>query len=274
MCKKLKLFVFLAALWVQARAQDTVYLGTPGSRPFMTVFRAEGKVIHTAVIVCSGGSYGRTADMEEGLPAAKLLASSGITAFLLDYRVPMGHDSVPLADAQAAIAWVREHAGRFRARVGQIGIMGFSAGGHLAATVGTHFQDPYGEIPVSENLRPDFMVLVYPVISMTDALTHSRSRRNFLGDSPSPEQIREFSNELQVTPQTPPAFIVAAVDDPVVKVANSLLFSAALRQQGIQTELFLYASGGHGFGIHNQTATIEWTDAAIRWIKNGAWKAK
>ncbi|WP_259070361.1 alpha/beta hydrolase [Mucilaginibacter sp. X4EP1] len=266
------LFILMRTL--SAYAQDTVFLDKPKNRPYLIVFSSKRKDTRTAIIICSGGSYGRTADIEEGLPAAKLLAAKGISAFLLDYRFPKGQDSIPLADAQTAIAYVRAHARRYHVQANEVGIMGFSAGGHLVSTIGTHFQTRYDNTIKAANLRPDFMVLIYPVISMADSLTHTGSRRNFLGNPPTKEQVIEFSNELQVTADTPPAFVVAAVDDQIVKVANSLYFSAALRQHKVKTELFLYVKGGHGFGINNRTATVQWTDEALPWIINKQWKKR
>ncbi|HEY4876773.1 MAG TPA: alpha/beta hydrolase [Puia sp.] len=263
------LLLFSILLPTVLLAQDTVNLSQPGSRPFLTIYRpADTKqTSHTAVIICSGGSYGRTADEEEGIPAAKFLAANGITAFLLDYRIPQGKDSLPLADAQEAIRYVRLHAKEYHFSPAKVGIMGFSAGGHLVSTIGTHWKNNYDTIQSTISTRPDFMVLVYPVISFADSLTHLRSRSNFLGNEITPERIKEFSNELQVTEDTPPAFIVAAVDDGVVKVENSLYFEAALRQHHVPVEIFLYQKGGHGFGIDNKTASVQWTDACIQWIR-------
>jgi acetyl esterase/lipase len=241
--------------------------------PTLTLYRPDKKLATgIAVIICSGGSYGRTADLEEGIPAAESLSTAGITAFLLDYRVPNAmqmedQSTGPLMDAQKAIQYVREHAASYRISADKIGIMGFSAGGHLVSTAGTHFSKSYIDNPGQTSLRPDFMILIYPVISMADSLTHLRSRRNLLGPDPGPEKIREYSNERQVTDQTPPTYLVAAVDDTVVKVQNSLYFSAALRQHHIPTQLFLYAKGGHGFGIHNDSAETQWMEDCIRWIK-------
>lgn len=262
-------FLLFSLLPLITVAQETVNLDKPGDRPILYVYRPVDtrSATHTAVIVCSGGSYGRTADDEEGIPAAKLLAVEGITAFLLDYRLPEGKDSLPLGDAQRAIRWVRGHAKEYDVAEDKVGIMGFSAGGHLVSTIGTHWRNNYDTALSAASARPDFMVLVYPVISFVDSLTHFRSRRNFLGDSITPDRIREFSNEGQVSDDTPPAFIVAAVDDPVVKVENSLYFEAALRQHGVAVEMFLYAKGGHGFGIDNQTASVQWTGACVKWIK-------
>ncbi|HLY72136.1 MAG TPA: alpha/beta hydrolase, partial [Puia sp.] len=262
----LLLFVFPSSLFGQG---NVINLGKSDKRPLMFVYRPIHKMTATlsAVIVCSGGSYRHTADEVEGEPAANLLAANGITAFLLDYRIPDGRDSMPLADAQKAIRYVKEHAKEYHVRPDRIGIMGFSAGGHLASSVGTHWRNSYDTSNTLISDRPDFMVLVYPLISFADSLTHILSRSNFLGNDLRSESIREFSNELQVKDDTPPTFIVAALDDDVVKVENSLYFEAALRQHHVPAEIFLYAKGGHGFGIYNETASVQWTDACINWIR-------
>ena len=251
-------------------AQDTVNLTQPGSRPYLIIYRPvdANRASQTAVIVCSGGSYARTNDEGEGIPAAKLLASNEITAFILDYRIPEGRDSLPLADAQKAIRYVREHAKNYNVNINKIGIIGFSAGGHLASTIGTHWKNNYDRSTSNTSARPDFMVLVYPVISFADSLSHLDSRNNFLGDFITEGTIFEFSNELQVKDSTPPTFIVHALNDETVKVENSLYFEAALRQHRVPVEMFLYSKGGHGFGINNEEASVQWTEPCIKWIMN------
>ncbi|MBV8252110.1 MAG: alpha/beta hydrolase [Chitinophaga sp.] len=256
--------------------QDTLVIRPKNIMPTLTVFQpAADKATGIAVVVCSGGSYRGLADPVEGIPAAQKLAASGITAFLLRYRVPradlMTHkEIVPVMDAQRAIQYIREHAAEFKIHSNEVGIMGFSAGGHLAATTGTHFNKTYIENPRGTNLRPDFMVLIYPVISFADSLTHTRSRENLIGPDITPEKIHEYSNELQVSDNTPPVFIVHAMDDREVKVANSLYFTAALEQHHIPVKLFLYTNGGHGFGVDNRTATAQWIDPCLIWIKDTA----
>ncbi|HLX90947.1 MAG TPA: family 78 glycoside hydrolase catalytic domain [Puia sp.] len=262
-------FAFLLALFFIApnslfAQDDTIWLAGKGQRPYMTVFQPEASIrTDIVVIVCSGGSYRGTADEVEGIPAARKLQAAGITAFLLDYRLPQGNDTLPLSDAQNAIMYLRQW------HFGSLGIMGFSAGGHLVSTIGTHFQHNYTGKKTSRSLRPDFMVLVYPVISFADSLTHQLSRSNFLGENITPERIREFSNELQVTEKTPPTFLVAAEDDNVVRVENSLDFAAACKQHGVPVTIFLYAKGGHGFGVNNELDPRPWTDSCTSWIKSG-----
>ncbi|WP_207209601.1 alpha/beta hydrolase [Flavobacterium sp. 140616W15] len=148
----------------------------------------------------------------------------------------------------------------------KIGIQGSSAGGHLAATTGTHYTKSYIDNPLKTNLRPDFMILTYPVISMTDELTHMGSRNNLLGKNASAEEIKEFSNELHVTSETPPTFITHAIDDNDVIVQNSLVFIAALQKNKVPVESFFYANGGHGFGMDNPTSDVQWIAHCIDWI--------
>ena len=240
--------------------------------PTLTVFApAAGKATNIAVIVCSGGAYFKVSDAIEGFPAAEKLAAAGITAFVLHYRVPRSDlmpnkETGPIQDAQYAIRFVREHAATYGIDPHRLGIMGFSAGGHLVSTVGTHFDHCYIDNPLGTNLRPDLMILVYPVISFADSLTHILSRRNLIGPDIAPEKVREYSNELQVTDSTPPTFITHAIDDPVVKVANTLHFAAALEQHHVPVKLFIYAKGGHGFGVDNDKASVQWIDPCIQWI--------
>jgi acetyl esterase/lipase len=173
----------------------------------------------------------------------------------------------PVQDAQRALQIVRENAKAWDIQKDRIGIMGFSAGGHLASTAGTHFQHAYIDNPKKLNLRPDFMILVYPVISFTDSIGHIGSRDQLLGKNPSPEKIREYSNELQVTPQTPPTFLVHAKSDDVVNVKNSIQFADALRKNGVPEEVYLYEQGGHGFGMNNKTSSVRWMDLVQQWMR-------
>lgn len=241
--------------------------------PQLTVFRPEKNLANgTAVIICSGGSYGGRANRVEGTPACKKLVEAGITAFLLDYRLPKAEtmdrkELVPLTDAQRAIQYVRENAVKFGIDPARLGIMGFSAGGHLVSTVGTHFTKTELKNPQGTSLRPDFMVLVYPVISFADSLTHKGSRMNLIGPEITPENIRAYSNEWNVTDQTPPTYLTSGMDDKTVDVRNSLYFAAALRQSRVPVELFLYEKGRHGYGVNNNQAKVQWIDDCIEWIK-------
>ncbi|WP_256007142.1 alpha/beta hydrolase [Pedobacter deserti] len=241
--------------------------------PRLTLYAPKKDLSNGAVvIVCSGGSYSGRANGTEGIPACKKLNEAGITAFLLDYRVPKADrmdrkEVVPLTDAQRAIQYVRENARKFKINSRKLGIMGFSAGGHLVSTVGTKFQHTELSNPKGTSLRPDFMILVYPVISFADSLTHKGSRTNLIGPDITPDRISAYSSELHVTAQTPPTYLTSGMDDKAVKVENSLYFAAALKQHGVPVELFLYEKGAHGYGVYNKQAQAQWIDDCIRWIK-------
>lgn len=224
-----------------------------------------------AVIICPGGGYAILAISHEGHDVAQLLAAQGISAFVLKYRLPKDEIMVdkrigPLQDAQRAIQLVRERASEWGIAENQIGIAGFSAGGHLAATLSTHYKDAVIANPKHTSLRPDFSLLVYPVISMQEPLTHGGSRTNLLGDHPSPGDVALFSNELQVTADTPPAFLVHAENDTGVPIANSEVYVAALKQQGVEAKLLTYPEGGHGFGLNNKTTADKWFDHFLKWL--------
>lgn len=267
-----------ARSWVTGK--DTIIIRHRTIMPTLAVFSPLSEYhSRLTVIICSGGSYRNVADSQEGIPVAQKLASEGITAFVLHYRVPrndlmVNKSTAPMQDLQKAIKYVREHADSFHIDKNKLGIMGFSAGGHLVSTVATHPDSVYISNVNNTDLKPDFMVLVYPVISFADSLTHQLSRYNLIGPNYSPDQIINYSNELQVNFKTPSTFITHAIDDDVVKVENSLYFYAALQQANVSSEIFLYKQGGHGFGILNSTAKVQWIDNCIGWMKNGAWRRK
>ncbi len=226
----------------------------------------------TAIIICPGGSYSILAASHEGSEVAKVFKSWGIVAFVLKYRLP--DDSImitkeigPLQDAQRAIQLVRQNAAKWNIDPNKIGIMGFSAGGHLASTASTHFKKAVIENPSNISLRPDFSVLIYPVISFTDSLAHQGSRNNLIGKNPSPEKITEYSNEMQVDSQTPPAFLMHTYDDKTVKVDNSKRYYEALQKNKVVAELRLYEQGGHGFGMYNKTTTESWMESLKKWLR-------
>lgn len=229
------------------------------------------KATGAAIVICPGGGYGILASTHEGTDVARQLNEWGVAAFVLKYRLPdtaiMKDRSIgPLQDAQRAIQLVREHAGAWHIDPQRVGIMGFSAGGHLASTAGTHFSRPVIATKNKPSVRPDFMVLLYPVISFTDSLTHMGSRNNLVGNPASAANIRLFSNELQVTRKTPPAFLVHAKDDDVVKFNNATAFQAALKKHKIPNELVVYEKGGHGFGMNNPTTSDKWMDHLRDWL--------
>ena len=229
-----------------------------------------------AVIICPGGGYNYLAYDLEGSDVAKFFNAKGLAAIVLKYRPPVsscniiGHKS-PLLDAQRAIRLVRYHSAEWHIDSNKIGIMGFSAGGHLASTAGTHFDagEKNAADPVeSMSSRPDFMILIYPVITMSLPYTHQGSREALLGKNPGDSLIQYFSNELHVTQNTPPVFIVHADDDNAVPVENSLLFYQALRKNGISTEMHIYPKGGHGFALALDKGCLEtWPDRCIDWLR-------
>ncbi len=251
---------------------DSVLIIGKVSRPTLTVYLpSKEKATGAAVVICPGGGYWIVAAGHEGADVAKRLNASGIAAFVLKYRIPddstmINKEIGPLQDAQRAIQIVRSRAGEWGLDAHRIGIMGFSAGGHLASTAGTRFTKSYIDNPQHINLRPDFMILAYPVISFTDKIGHAGSRNQLLGENPSPEKIKEYSNEMQVTDQTPPTFLVHAKDDDGVPYANSLVFADALKNYHIPEKVFLYEKGGHGFGLINKTSNILWMDICLQWL--------
>jgi acetyl esterase/lipase len=224
-----------------------------------------------AVIICPGGGYGMESYRLEGTVIAEAFAEQGITAFILKYRLPsdsiMKDKSIgPLQDAQQAIRMVRQRATEWKVDTSRIGIMGFSAGGHLAATAATHFSKSYIPNPEKTNLRPDFLILVYPVISMTDSLTHMGSRNNLLGKNPAEDQILLFSNELHVNRNTPPTWLTHTGDDTAVPVENSIRFYQALIKKKVPAEMHLYPKGNHGFILKLQPG--EWMMPLFDWVKS------
>ncbi|RNI31895.1 alpha/beta hydrolase [Rufibacter immobilis] len=240
--------------------------------PTLTVFLpAKGKANGTAVVICPGGGYAKLAFSHEGLDVAHKLTERGVAAFVLKYRLPdstvtSNLEITPLQDAQQALYLVRQRAQEWGVNPERVGIMGFSAGGHVASTAGTHFNRP--QIPNRENfsLRPDFMVLVYPVISGDSAISHKGSFANLLGKKPAAEKLKTYSNETQVTAQTPPTFLLHASDDKTVPAQNSLVFYQALLQHKIPAELHIYQNGGHGFGLNNKTTQDQWLERCLNWM--------
>lgn len=240
------------------------------SQPTLTLFLTPGKP-KGAVVVCPGGGYVHLAMAHEGMEIAKMLNQAGYAAFVLKYRLPSDETMVdktigPLQDAQRAIQIVRERAKEWGVDPGKVGIMGFSAGGHLASTAGTHFATPVIENKSGVSLRPDFMILMYPVISFSDSIGHRGSRDYLIGKQPSAEMIAKYSNEFQVTAGVPPTFIVHSEDDKTVPVANSIHFYEALLHNKVPAEMHIYPAGGHGYGLHNKTTTDLWSERLVNWL--------
>lgn len=251
------------------------------SHPTLAVYLPPaGTANGTAVVVCPGGGYVHLAMSHEGIDVAHWLNSLGIAAFVLKYRLPSDETMIdktigPLQDAQRAMQLVRERAADWGVDVHRVGILGFSAGGHLASTAGTHFDEAVIDNKGDISLRPDFMLLLYPVISMSDSIGHRGSRDYLLGKDPDPAKVLAYSNELRVTAETPPTFLVAAEDDKTVMVVNSLYFYEALVRNHVPSELTIYPRGGHGFGLHNPTTGADqWPDRAAEWMKVNGWLSK
>ena len=245
----------------------------PEDKPKLTLYpvpaaRANG----AAVVVCPGGSYRTLASDHEGKQVAEWLNTLGVSAFVLQYRVgPRYRHPAPLADAQRAVRLVRSRSREWGVDRARVGILGFSAGGHLASTAGTHFDDgnPQAPDPVERmGSRPDFMILAYPVISFTAAFAHSGSRQSLLGEAPDPKLVRELSNELHVTARTPPAFLFHTADDAGVPVENSLAFFQALHAAQVPAELHVFPKGPHGVGLApHDPALSQWPKLCAAWLQ-------
>ncbi|WP_179021054.1 alpha/beta hydrolase [Winogradskyella forsetii] len=242
------------------------------SRPTLTVFKPE-EPNGTAVIICPGGGYHHLAIHKEGYKVAEWLNTLGITAFVLKYRLPndaiMKDKSIgPLQDAQRAMRYVRRTADNWSIDRAKIGIMGFSAGGHLAATLSTQYDKVVYETKDNISAKPDFSILIYPVISMKDTITHQGSKANLLGETPSEETIEFFSNESQIDANTPTTFLVHATDDKSVPVENSIQYYLGLKTYDLPVEMHIYKKGGHGFGLGKGKTAHSWTSACSEWLKN------
>lgn len=229
-----------------------------------------------AVVICPGGGYGGLAYDWEGTDIAKWLNSKGIAGIVLKYRLPESASvevsyKAPLQDVQRAMKLVRSNAPNWNIDEEKIGIMGFSAGGHLASTLGTHLDSEYSikkDAVDALSSRPNFMALIYPVISMRPKFTHQGSKNALLGKNPSQQLVEEFSNEQQVKDNTPPTFIIHATDDDAVPVENSLLFYEALKEKNIFVEMHIYPFGGHGFSLALDKGYLSsWTDRLYDWLK-------
>ena len=227
----------------------------------------------TAVLICPGGGYAGLAFNHEGYAIAKWLNDNGIAGIVLKYRLPsdliMKDKSIgPLQDAQEAIRTIRRNAEKWNINPNKVGVIGFSAGGHLASTLSTHYAEKVYEPKDTLSARPDFSILMYPVITMDSSFTHAGSRRNLIGEKPSADAVRRFSNELQVNGKTPPTFLVHSMDDKTVPVKNSIVYYEALVKYGIPSELHVFRKGGHGYGLAGGKETeSSWPDLCIKWLK-------
>lgn len=277
------LLFFSQAAHAQTTVPQTVPLwpdGAPGALgtadedvPSLTPFIVTGpEKVATAVIVCPGGAYVHLSFQKEGTDVAKWLNQLGISAFVLKYRLgPKYHHPIELEDAQRAIRYVRLHAKDYGYDANHIGIWGFSAGGHLASTTGTHFDagKPDSADPIErQSSRPDFMVLAYPVITLTDPYTHRVSRDSLLGKDADPALIELLSNEKQVTRDTPPTFLFHTSEDKTVPVENSVFFFLALQKAGAPNEMHIFQKGNHGVGLAQTDPVLKiWPDLLAAWLK-------
>jgi acetyl esterase/lipase len=278
----LLLLITSAGLFAQALPPPELLwpAGAPGAlgsadtdKPTLTPYLVPaGRGTGTAVVVCPGGGYVNLSMELEGSQIARWLNSVGVSAFVLKYRLgPRYHHPIELGDAQRALRTVRSKAAQYRVLPNRVGIMGFSAGGHLASTAATHFDagNPDAADPIDrQGSRPDFAVLCYPVISFTTPYVHRGSMRALLGESPDPKLVENLSNELQVTAQTPPTFLFHTYTDPVVPVENSMLFFMALRKAGVPAEIHIYENGPHGVGLaQTDEALSSWPARLADWLR-------
>jgi len=257
------------ATYIEKTVDDWI---TDVSIPMITpYFPEKGKATGTAIIVFPGGGYGGLASGHEGRAVAQQFNKIGVTAFVVKYRLPSDSIMVdktigPLQDAQRAIQMVREHAAEWGIDPHKIGIIGFSAGGHLASTLLTHYSKALIDNPKNTSLRPDFGMLIYPVISF-GSQAHVGSRENLIGKNPPQALIDLYSNEKQITSDTPPTFLVHATDDDVVPVQNSIMFYNGLIEHKVKAEMHIFEAGGHGFGMENPKSTEHWFDWAANWLR-------
>jgi acetyl esterase/lipase len=257
--------------------------GAPGAlgndvadNPAVSVFLPSANPTKTVVVVAPGGGYVHLAIDHEGFQIAQWLSQHGVAAVVLRYRLgPKYHHPIELQDAQRAIRYARTHAAEWGADPAHIGMWGFSAGGHLTATAGTHFDagmvsaaDPIDHV----SSRPDFLILAYPVISFDPAVMHAGSRKYLLGDTPDPALVTLLSDELQVTPQTPPTFLFSTTDDATVPIANSVLFYSALVKNKVPVEMHIFRHGAHGAGLGAANPELRgWPDLLLHWMQENGW---
>jgi len=246
--------------------------GDDADIPTIAVYRAADHPSGAAVIIAPGGGYSGLASAKEGRQFAQWFNAMGVTAFVLKYRLgPRYHHPIELGDAQRAIRMVRARAREFGVAPDRIGMMGFSAGGHLTATAGTHYDDgkPDAPDPIDRaGCRPDFLILAYPVASFDPAITHAGSVHNLLGDNPDPKLVEDLSNELRVTPRTPPTFLFHTANDPAVPVENSIRFFQALRKANVPAEIHIFENGPHGVGMALwDPALAQWTGLLENWLR-------
>lgn len=271
------LFVVLLNYYTLAQEKVALYAEIPnatksvedlGDENIPVLYKYELPSAKQAVLVIPGGGYSHVAINHEGHEIAKAFNEEGYSAFVLYYRLPKDaymdvRKIGPLQDAQRGMQYIKEHYDFDR-----VGVIGFSAGGHLASSLSNHFDDVKIRNENAINLAPDFSVLIYPVISMDDEITHKGSKNNLIGEEPGNEDLMYFSLEKQVSSKTPPTFLVHAEDDKAVPVANAIRYKEALDSIGIMNDIFIYKTGGHGFGLHNKTDARKWSEAMFSWLKD------
>jgi acetyl esterase/lipase len=262
--------------WIKIDSTDIIRISKVQSPDIAIYFPARRVATGQAVIICPGGGYNYLSYNWEGSDPARWFAVKGITAIVLKYRLPDPASNInptlsPLMDAQRAIRMVRANAGKWNIKKDQIGIMGFSAGGHLASTAGTHFDNGKADAADSierQSSRPDFLLLIYPVISMSKDIMHKGSRNRLIGEKADSSLAKLYSNELQVTKNTPPAFLLHTTDDKTVPVENSILFYQAMRNNNVPVEMHIFPTGGHGYGLAMGKGSLEsWMDLCVEWVK-------
>jgi acetyl esterase/lipase len=269
-------------------AKKTILLWPPGApaapgeadvdKPTLTVFLPAENPTKTGVIVAPGGGYEHLSTEKEGYAVARWLNEHGVAAFVLKYRLgPTYHHPVELGDAQRALRMVRANAAEYGLTEDHIGMWGFSAGGHLTATAGTHFDNgrpDAADAIEKKGSRPDFLILAYPVITFTDPSAHNGSRKYLLGGTPDPALVQFLSAETQVTSQTPPTFLFSTTDDKTVPVANSVVFYEALVKAGVPAEMHIFQHGAHGAGLALTNPQLNvWPDLLIKWMRERGYAA-
>ena len=282
MTKLIALAVWTAVALV-AQSPETRLLwpgGAPGAqddgdagKPSLTIYLPPPETATGAgVVICPGGGYGHLSMDKEGQQIAEWLNARGVAGFVLQYRLgPRYHHPIELGDAQRALRLVRAHASEFRVSGERIGVWGFSAGGHLASTLATHFDAGEAAAPDPidrSSCRPDFLILAYPVVTLLDPYTHKGSRTNLLGENPDPALVASLSNETQVTARTPPTFLFHTDADRTVPAENSVQFYLALRKAGVPAEMHIYQPGGHGVGLAQKDPVLStWPERLAVWLK-------